>query len=218
LSACDGIGSTAYCVLRNAPKVCNSRFTPHDNRYFDIFLEYAKADQNDILIKITAINRGPETAECHVLPTLWFRNTWSWGYEAGPMGDTPGKPCLRRSKMSLDLDRPAGLAVEDALSQTPPSGGPGGSGGGGDFEAIFAQRQSEADEFYAAVQKAGLSEDEKRVQRQALAGMLWSKQLFYYDIEQWLQGDPAYPPPPASRWCGRNRDWEHLNNFDTVTS
>jgi hypothetical protein len=67
-----------------------------ENRYFDVLVEYAKAEQDDILINITVTNRGPETANCHVLPTLWFRNTWSWGYDAGPMGDVPQKPWLRQ--------------------------------------------------------------------------------------------------------------------------
>ncbi|MCB9109133.1 MAG: glucosidase [Anaerolineales bacterium] len=280
----------------------------NDNRYFDIVIEYAKADQNDILINITATNHGPDSADCYLLPTLWFRNTWSWGYPAGPMGDVPTKPCLRR------LNRPDGLAAVEAMhfaagtyqlvaegtstllftdnetnaerhyglpnanpyvkdafhrylvngeteavnpSQTgtkaaalyqlslapgesqsihlrltqiqPPTANPEApmpsrqslianiEAPFADFDDLFAQRQSEADEFYAAVQKPSLSEDEKRVQRQAFAGMLWSKQLFYYDIEQWLMGDPAAPPPPASREHGRNHDWEHLNNFDVVS-
>jgi len=82
---------------------------------------------------------------------------------------------------------------------------------------MFSKRIAEADEFYAAIQRSGLNDDEKRVQRQAFAGMLWSKQMFYYDIGQWLTGDPAYPPPPAARRNGRNHDWEHLNNFDIIS-
>jgi hypothetical protein len=80
----------------------------NDNRYFDIVIEYAKADEEDILIKITAVNRGLEAAECYLLPTLWFRNTWSWGYPAGPMGDVPGKPCLRQ------ISGPKGAAAVEA--------------------------------------------------------------------------------------------------------
>src|SRR5436305_8549899 len=68
----------------------------NEDRYFDVFVEYAKASENDILIRLTIANRGPEPASCDVLPSLWFRNTWSWGYPAGPMGDTTGKPCLKR--------------------------------------------------------------------------------------------------------------------------
>ncbi|MBE7555461.1 MAG: glucosidase [Anaerolineales bacterium] len=279
----------------------------NDNRYFDIFVEYAKAGEEDILIKITAVNRGPEAAECYLLPTLWFRNTWSWGYPAGPMGDVPGKPCLQqmpepKGVAAVEANHPAagryylyaedspdllftenetnaerlfGLPnsspyVKDAFHRclvngeieavnaeqygtkvaalyggSIPAGtsrtvrlrltGVGGQGLGArdqsslsdpqpptpdpfnDFDDIFAQRQAEADEFYAAVQNPRLSEDEQRVQRQALAGMLWSKQLFYYDIEQWLRGDPGGPPPAASRRYGRNHQWDHLNNFDIIS-
>jgi hypothetical protein len=86
-----------------------------------------------------------------------------------------------------------------------------------EFDTIFSQRLTEADEFYKAIQKPGLSEDEKRVQRQALAGMLWTKQFYYYNVEQWLDGDPAMPPVQASRHQGRNSEWEHLNNFDIIS-
>ena len=86
-----------------------------------------------------------------------------------------------------------------------------------EFDATFEKRIAEADEFYEAIQKPGLSEDEKRIQRQAFAGMLWSKQLFYYDVEQWLNGDPGPPPPPPSRKAGRNSDWQHLHNFDIIS-
>jgi hypothetical protein len=86
-----------------------------------------------------------------------------------------------------------------------------------EFDTIFSQRLTEADEFYDSIQKPGLSEDEKRIQRQALAGMLWTKQFFYYNIEQWLQGDPGMPPAPESRRHGRNSEWEHLNNFDIIS-
>jgi hypothetical protein len=85
------------------------------------------------------------------------------------------------------------------------------------FDSIFAKRQTEADEFYNVIQNPGLSEDQKRVQRQALAGMLWTKQFFYYNIEQWLHGDPAMEPVQESRRMGRNHDWEHLNNFDILS-
>jgi hypothetical protein len=260
-----------------------------DNRYFDVLVEYAKADQTDMLVKITVVNHGPEPAECSLLPSLWFRNTWSWGYEAGPMGDVPGKPCLEQiaapqgvaavqthhpaagtyflyAEQPADLlftenetnaERLYGLAnpspyVKDAFHRylidgvkeavNPDRQGtkvaalyretiaPGESRTlrlrlsnvsqsrpFQNFDRMFAQRQAEADEFYAAVQNSALNEDERRVQRQALAGMLWSKQLFYYDIEQWLKGDPSAPPPPASRRYGRNHEWDHLNNFDIIS-
>jgi hypothetical protein len=260
-----------------------------DDRYFDVFVEYAKADQEDILVKITIVNRGTEPARCHILPTLWFRNTWSWGYEAGPMGDVPGKPHLRQLADSKDLSvveasHPTagiyylyaegapeliftdnetnaeliyGLSnpsayVKDAFHRylvdaettavNPERVGtkvaalykdtiaPGESvtlrlrlankaqeAPFRDFEKTFKKRLREADEFYATVQPPNLKEDERRVQRQALAGMLWSKQLYYYDIEQWLKGDPGAPPLPHSREHGRNHDWEHLVNFDVIS-
>ena len=93
----------------------------------------------------------------------------------------------------------------------------GGSIPFGDFDEIFDQRLAEADEFYAEVQKSNLDEDEKRIQRQALAGLLWSKQFFYFNIEQWLNGDPAMLPVPENRRFGRNHEWEHLNNFDIIS-
>jgi hypothetical protein len=288
-----------------------------DDRYFDVFVEYAKAGENDILARITVANRGPEPAACHVLPTLWFRNTWSWGYAAGPMGDVPGKPVLRQAggppgALAVLASHPAAgdymlyaegadalqftenetntarlwgvpnrtVYVKDAFHRYLIQGeteavNPAGEGtktaalyrlevpaGGSasirlrltsqqthrpfsDFETIFARRQAEADEFYSVVHKSGLpaparpgsrqraggaqapwpawrsqdgqvSEDQRRVQRQALAGMLWSKQFYYFDVEQWLEGDPAMAPP-AARKAGRNRDWVHLNNFDVIS-
>ena len=260
-----------------------------DNRYFDVFVEYAKADQEDILVKITVVNRGPEPAECQVLPTLWFRNTWRWGYEAGPMGDVPGKPELREIEgptgvSMVEATHPAagtyylyaegadelifaenetnteklyGLAnstpyMKDAFHRSVVSGettavnperrgtkvaawfkdtiAPGESvtvrlrltnvtreAPFTDFDKTFKKRLAEADEFYQAVHDPNLSEDEKRVQRQALAGMLWSKQLYYYDVEQWLKGDPEGSLLPSPRNHNRNHDWEHLHNFDVIS-
>ncbi|MDF1591479.1 MAG: hypothetical protein P1P89_08210 [Desulfobacterales bacterium] len=259
------------------------------NRYFDVFVEYAKADPDDILIRITTANRGPEAAECHVLPTLWFRNTWSWGYEKGPMGDMQGKPQLRQIKAkagiaAVEANHPAAgtyyLYAEKAAEllftenetnaarfSNSPKGGfyvkdafhrylvnrekeainPAGEGtkvvalysgviAQGEsrvlrlrlssrtlplafmgFDEIFEKRQAEADEFYAAIQNPNLSTDENRVQRQALSGMLWTKQFFYYNIEQWLEGDPAMPPVSEARRDGRNHEWEHLSNFDIIS-
>jgi len=259
------------------------------DRYFDVFVEYAKASENDILVRISVVNRGPHAAECHVLPTLWYRNTWSWGYEAGPMGDAPGKPSIvqvsgpegilaveaqhpRAGKHYLHAEEASDLlftenetnvqrlwalgnatpyvkdsfhryvvhgetgAVNPAcvgtkvaaryqrhvaagstwvirlrLSDTPHDA-PFHS-----FGQLFATRLAEADEYYEAEQQPGLSEDERRIQRQAFAGMLWSKQMYYYDVEQWLTGDPATPPPPGRRRRGRNHDWLHLNNFDIIS-
>jgi len=261
----------------------------NDDRYFDIFVEFAKAEQDDILIKILVTNRGSQAAACHILPMLWFRNTWSWGYASGPMGEVPGKPRLTtikgpRGVSAIKADHttagtyyfyadgmpdllftdnetnserlfksPNGNPyVKDAFHRyivnaetaavNPDREGtksaahyhadiPAGdsqifslrlsntalSEPFGAFDSIFAQRQAEADEFYNVIQNPGLSEDQKRVQRQALAGMLWTKQFFYYNIEQWLHGDPAMAPVKESRRVGRNHDWEHLNNFDILS-
>ncbi len=260
-----------------------------ENHYFDVLVEYAKAAENDILIQISVTNRGPKTATCHILPTLWYRNTWSWGYDAGPMGDVPGKPKMRQvdnteDVLALKAEHPvqgtyhlyAQAAAELIFTENETNTARlyGDSIGSpyvkdsfhrylieGDLEAVnpakegtkvaavyqsvigagetcavrlrlsdvaqptpfedftdtFNRRRTEADEFYAAIQNPGLGDDEKQVQRQAFAGMLWSKQMFYYDMEQWLDGDPAFPPPPAARRNGRNREWKHLNNFDIIS-
>jgi hypothetical protein len=256
-----------------------------ESRYFDIFVEYAKGGPEDILMRVTAVNRGPEAAELHLLPTLWLRNTWSWGYEAGPMGDVPVRPTLAAAapgevrithpalgEMWLHVEQAQDLLftenetnferlfetpnrspyVKDGIGRAVVDGEAGAVHPGREgtkvaahhavrlesgasavvrlrlsqawvsrpfdnFDAILARRQGEADAFYATVQRPDLSEDARDVQRQALAGMLWTKQLYYYDVEQWLRGDPAAPAPSESRREGRNRDWQHLNNFDVIS-
>jgi Mannosylglycerate hydrolase MGH1-like glycoside hydrolase domain/Glycosyl hydrolase family 63 C-terminal domain len=259
------------------------------SRYFDIFVEYAKGNPDDILIKITAINRGPKAANCWFLPMLWFRNTWSWGYDAGPMGDVPERPELRQIKgpesvIIIRADHPVigtyylfaessrdvlftdnetnktrlfgkpndNPFVKDAFHRYLINGrinavNPERKGTKAavlyhkkissqnsqimrlrlsktlyrsvfeDFDRIFERRMQEAEEFYAAVQNPGIGEDQKNIQRQALAGMLWSKQFFYYNVEQWMSGDPGLAPPLAYRANGRNQGWEHLNNFDIIS-
>ena len=260
-----------------------------ENRYFDVLIEYAKADPDDILAQITLINRGPEAARCAALPSLWFRNTWSWGYTNGPMNDVAGRPQLKRiggpgAVATVEIHHPAAGAyylyaenpnellftenetnaaridasaddlsfVKDAFHRYLVNGetdavNPAGEGTKvavlfdgvidpgrsrtlrlrlagtphetpfADFDTVVAKRQAEADDFYGAIQKPGLSEAEKHVQRQALAGMLWTKQFYYYDVEQWLQGDPGRPPVPAAHRNGRNSQWTHLNNFDIIS-
>ena len=287
-----------------------------DNRYFDIFVEYAKAAPEDILIRIRAINRGTQPAVLHLLPTLWFRNTWSWGLDDGYpvlrqgnarlanvpkmtseamssaygpdlpawgadnrartlnsptpfieaqhpiLGDyhlyceaaddllftkndtniqrlfgapnaTPyvkdafhaylahGKheavnPCRTGTKAAAHYTRTlapgATVTLRLRLSQVThhdihPVGSPFA-----DFDATFALRKQEADEYYAALQPAHMDEEQRRVHRQALAGMLWSKQFYHYIVEQWLKGDPAQPLPPPQRKYGRNTQWRHLYN------
>ena len=226
----------------------------NQNRYFDIFIEYAKADPNDILIRITAVNRGPDPACLHVLPSLFFRNDWSWH-------ETPDRPSLAKSEKGIDITHPRLGAFEflpdghpdflftendtntqkmwqcgeapytkDAFHRriihdqfdavNPAQRGtkacawhrldlaPGESKTLRmrltertdatrliqDFDGLFATRICEADEFYSFA-RAGLSEDGKCVQRQAFAGLLWSKQFYHFVVDRWLKGDPSQPAP-----------------------
>lgn len=257
-------------------------------RYFDIFIEYAKADQEDILCRISAVNRSPEPggAPIHILPHLWYRNTWSWGYgRPRPELQATSTNTVYTNHRHLgerwwyvDGDPEALLFTENETNNERLFGGgdpnatpyvkdgihnavifgqmdsvghnavnPAQTGSKvaahthaivppgetfqvrvrftnqemaepfADFDAIFDQRQREADEFYAAVQKPDLSDDERLVQRQAFAGLLWSKQFYHYAIDLWLDGDPAGPPPPATRQHGRNHDWTHLYNLDVLS-
>lgn len=254
-----------------------------DNRYFDVWVEYAKVEHDDILIQISVSNRGQEGAPLTLLPTLWFRNTWSWGYENGPMQDVPQKPCLslhdggivaehpvlgeyylysqnadeilftenETNKMLLYETENSSPYVKDAFHRyiidneedavNPEKVGTKSASvyhltvGAGETQSIqlrlsasvqkapFKQfkktlenRLEEADEFFAEIQDSSLTSDQKLIQRQALAGMLWSKQKYYYDVKQWLDGDPKFSPPEA-RKQGRNSHWKHLNNFDIIS-
>jgi hypothetical protein len=247
------------------------------DRYFDVDIEYAKAGADDILLQLTINNRGPDEAAIHVLPQVWFRNTWSW------VTDGP-KPSLERAgddvvvkheklgAYAIHFDRPdeikfcenetnvaklygseetghlykdgfhdylvgghkhavgshkgtkaAGIyrrtvaagdstTIRVRLSLGPPKPAPFA-----DFEQIFGLRKSEADAFYAELQAKVLDEDLRRIQRQAFAGVLWSKQYFYYDVTEWLDGDPAEPKPPKSRRKGRNSEWVHATMEDIVS-
>ncbi|MGH2412705.1 MAG: MGH1-like glycoside hydrolase domain-containing protein, partial [Microcystaceae cyanobacterium] len=256
-----------------------------NDRYFDVLIEYAKASPEDILIQYTVSNRGAEAKPLHLLPTLWFRNTWSWGYS------NEEKPVLKVLKTDssfsvIEADHPSlgsrwlycdttpellftenetnfeqlfqvGKAtpyVKDAvheyvihnrkaainpdrigtkvaahyslwlepgetktirlrLSDASQSSDPFGV----DFETVFSDRIAEADEFYQRITPATLSEDLRLIQRQAFAGLLWSKQFYLYIVEDWLKGDPATPPPPASREEIRNTDWVHLFSDDVLS-
>jgi hypothetical protein len=248
------------------------------NRYFDVFIEYAKAGPDDVLVRITAHNRGPETATLHVLPQLWFRNTWAWGYD-------DRKPELRQARpdrvearhdvlgqYQLYCERPSALlfcdnetnpkllgrkaswgsywkdsindyvvrghrkAVNPALRGTKAAAhytltiAPGESqqvrlrlsqpaheAPFANFDQVFAERQQEADVFYDCMQEGMASPDARAVQRQAFAGMLWSKQYYYYDVSQWLDGDPNWPAPQGTRQKGRNAAWRHLHNADIIS-
>jgi hypothetical protein len=246
------------------------------DQYFDVFIEYAKGDEEDILIKITVHNRGNEDAPVHVLPQLWFRNTWSWGYDnyKPQLSPTKDQDVLivheKLGNLVLKLQNKAPLLfcenetnnkrlygddntspfVKDSINDYLTQGDTTATHQDGvatkvavnydllikgkgsatirlrlgakkqqafdDFDNIFEARVKEADEFYEAIQ-TGLTSEEKMVQRQAYAGMLWSKQFYYYDIDQWLKGDPLPPPPPASRLKGRNHEWIHLNNADIIS-
>src|SRR5437867_3552362 len=173
----------------------------NENRYFDVFAEYAKAALDDVLIRITVANRGPETATLHLLPTLWFRNTWSWG---------------RTGEGYYRLQVPAGKQASVRLRLCAESEAPH-KPIGQEFDQTFEERIQEADEFYTAKIPAGPSQEERRVARQGYAGLLWSKQFFHYSIKDWLEGDPALPAPPANRLRGRNADWAHLYNRDIIS-
>jgi len=251
-----------------------------EGRYFDVSIEYAKADQEDILCRISVINRAPESAPIHVLPHIWFRNTWSWGHERS-------KPQLRALDdhtiytdhrhlgerwWYVQANSDAGLLftenetnyehlfespnfspyVKDGINDAILHGQlervnskrkgtkaaahfnatlqPGetftvrvrftnlaNDDTFKDFDAIIAQRIQEADQFYAAVQNPDLTTDERNVQRQAFAGLMWGKQFYHYGVEMWLDGDPAGPPPPKARKDGRNASWTHLYNLDVIS-
>ena len=254
-----------------------------EDRYFDVVVEYAKAAPDDILVRVTATNRGPEAAELQLLPTLWYRNTWTWDGSERPTlsagGDTgahaviagahaslgarwlycEGAPELLFTENDTNVERLFGAAnsrpyVKDSindyvvagrkdavnpervgtkaaaryrltlapeqsvttrlrLSNTPLAGGPFGR----DFEVVFGQRKREADAFYETVIPKALSDDAKNVMRQAFAGLLWSKQLYLFDVRRWLEGDPGCPPPPRERRKGRNHEWQHLYNEDVIS-
>jgi hypothetical protein len=260
------------------------------SKYFDIQVEYAKNSPDDILIRITATNRGPDRAVLHLLPTIWFRNTWSWGVtlendatkpklsKAGPTTILAEHPTLKKFKLEAEpvangdgpqliftenetnleklykaenyspyvkdgfhtyvttgradavnpanigtkaaayyaLDMPAGAETKiglrlTAIDQASPQ--PFGA----DFNKTFAKRIAEADAFYARHIPAEVSDDARLVARQAYAGLLWSKQFYYYVVKEWLSGDPLQPAPPPGRERGRNCDWKHVFARDVLS-
>jgi hypothetical protein len=269
------------------------------DRYFDIVIEYAKASPEDYCIRIEATNRGPDPAPLHVLPHLWFRNTWAWAKGAWEKG-TDREPVIRnglrgarfKSLLTDDssVDTLAGIPVSYSLGPRTLYGPAGGDplftynetngprvfGPGAhsrrpfvkdafhrfviqgencvnpqqmgtkaclhyvfdavppgesvtvrlrlsddcamndpltDVDAVIGQRRAEADEFYAAVQPARATDEEKSIQRQAFAGLLWTKQNYLFDVHRWLEGDDPDNPPPASRFGIRNQHWRHLNSM-----
>ena len=248
---------------------------------FDIHMEYAKRLPRDILIRVTVANESDQNAALHVLPTLWFRNTWSWGREnrkpqlraRGEWSEAPrieavhqalglyalvceeadallftenetnterlwkvpntsafvkdafddllvrgrraavnphqvGTKAAAHVRMELAPGERRTLRfrlcqIDSAAAPTNPFGG---------FDETFAHRQQEADEFYTELAPRSVSEEHRAIQRQALAGMLWSKQFYHYVVDQWLEGDPGQPAPPPERKRGRNGEWRHLHN------
>lgn len=260
----------------------------NDNSYFDVSVEYAKNSPEDILIKISVSNRGKETATLSLLPTLWFRNTWSWGSpdekkEDRSLKTVKSEPNLsvievlcndgKLGKRWLYCEAPKELLytenetnkerfgwgknssyVKDGINDYIVQGNKGSvnpnqvgtkasahydlsvAAGetkvvrlrlsdlanldtpfGTEFDNIFRQRQQEADEFYQAVCPHPISDDMRSVQRQAFAGMLWSKQFYLYIVSDWLNGDPNQPPPAETRKTGRNHQWTHLFNEDIIS-
>ena len=250
-----------------------------EDRYFDVFIEYVKPSAFDTLIRITAVNRGPETADLDLLATLWFRNTWSWGrdsqkpslklqdnghvraqhdelgeYRFGSRDesrflftenetnpamfnmegdgffkdafhqfvihgdanavnpDQTGTKCAAHVKASIGAGESKSfdfrLYKDGSVEETKAFDG---------FDALFENEKSAADQYYNGLQEKIASKEERLVQRQALAGLIWTKQFYNINIQQWLDGDPSQPKPPESRKSGRNHEWPHLNNADVIS-
>src|SRR6185436_18083667 len=252
-----------------------------DDRYWVVDVDYAKASPFDLLMTIRVTNAGPDADTLHVLPQLWYRNTWSWdatepaeltahGSDVhtehpflgpltlhvgpGPDGTAPellfcanetntarlfgvagppypkdgindhvvsgaatvnpqrrGSKCAAWYRITVD----GGQTVELRLRLAPRHGveQPFGQ----EFDDVTAARRAEADEFYADLTPEGASADEALVMRQAFAGMLWSKQFYFYDVARWLDGDPAQPPPPPQRRRGRNARWRSFDAYDLLS-
>ncbi len=252
-----------------------------DDRYFDVFVEYAKGGPDEILMQITAHNRGPDVARLALLPQLSCRNIWSWrpgaakptligrpgavevqhpelgkfqvDFDAAPtvlfcdnetnlrrlfgMNAAQGyfkdafheylvhgkhhavNPEQTGTKVGAlyDMNVAAGAAVKVRLRLSPDKGSKARVAPFADFDALFAARRHEADEFYADLQRQIVDADAKLVQRQAFAGMIWNKMFYYYAVEEWLDGDAGQPPPPPERQHGRNRDWQHVYCADVIS-
>jgi hypothetical protein len=265
------------------------------HNYWIVEVHYAKAGPDDLLMEISVTNASPEPQTLHVLPTAWFRNTWSWDDGAprpsmaatgaasvaighpfcGPLeliaGPAPGgaRPAALFCENETNVARLFGAqpvtpypkdGINDHVVSGAPTVNPARTGtkcaywyqitldGGGStelrlrlrpakpataaeaapdgtvaaalgaqFGQVMAARRAEADEFYAELTPAAANADEAMVMRQAFAGMLWSKQLYYYDVARWLDGDPAQPAPPPQRLTGRNSRWRTFNAFDIMS-
>lgn len=260
------------------------------NQYFDVFVEYAKNSPDDILIKIKIINHASNAASIHLLPTLWFRNSWSWGREGEAFTAKPNikldahdrflaehatlgkfileadqlqnsnlvrrlftdnetnlnrlfaahndKPFVKdsfhdfvvnnqeavvnpqnfgtKAAFYYKLDFTAGQEISLNFRLYPESEKQAQSFGQ-DFEKIFSERKSEADLFYQATLPETATKEDHNVSRQAYAGLLWSKQFYYYSVKEWLEGDPSQPKPASSRKNVRNSEWMHLYNRDIIS-
>lgn len=261
-----------------------------EGRYFDVVQEVAKRSPEDLLWKISVTNNGPEESEIHVLPQLWFRNTWKWGNE---YEEPRTRPSIKLDGDSLIADhdilgafrffaevsspnsaptpwlftenetnypkvfktKGEGLYVKDAFHRylaegekeaiNPEQTGTKAAGhfalkvaagetvtvhcrlhgleednglqGFEQFEETFAERIVEADQFYEMVNPKDLSREEEMICRQGYAGLLWTKQFFYYVIKDWMKGDKDGPPPPSERLTGRNSDWQHFFARDILS-
>ncbi len=246
-----------------------------EDRYWEITADYAKAAPEELLIRVTVRNAGPDAATLELLPTLWFRNTWSWWHDEPrptiavdggallathdglgrrfltPSGSPEplfcdnetnterlwGVPSSSRYpkdgindhivhgaatvnpdrvgtkaalRYSLALAPGETVSVELRLAEDAGLAQPR-------FDSVMSDREREADDFYKALTPAAASADQAQVLRQALAGMLWCKQFYHYDVERWLDGDAVGPPPPEARRTGRNSGWTHLNNRDVIS-
>ncbi|HET9216912.1 MAG TPA: glucosidase [Terriglobia bacterium] len=248
------------------------------DRYFDVFLEYAKETPDDILIRVTVHNRGPEAARLHVLPTLWFRNTWSWNQNQPKpsiravdrviqashqdLGNyflsCEGNPEILFTENETNAERLWGMPnqspwVKDAFHQYVIDGktqavNPDKTGTkaaahyilevpargssvirlalsansekdafGKGFDSTFATRLADADEFYNRITPASLSEDERLVHRQALSGMLWTKQFYFFDVDLWLKEHEGHPIVGEMKHRVRNAEWFHMFNGDVIS-
>ena len=249
-----------------------------DHGWWDVEVVHAKADAEDLLIRVSVTNRGPEADSIHVLPTMWFRNRWRWGRDFDPVPElrpAPDHPGLVLHELTTgDLQlvaTPGGTRLfcdnetnstelwglpnhsplpKDAINDHVVDGAdlvnPAETGTkaclwyratlepgeraelrlrlaatarsiGDEFDAVLARRKIEADEFYSELDPGDIDADHRHITRQALAGMLFSKQWYHFDVDQWLDGDPAFDPPPESRLHGRNVRWRHLNNADVLS-
>jgi mannosylglycerate hydrolase MGH1-like protein len=248
------------------------------DRFFDVVVEHAKASPEELLFRVEAVNRGPEPAELHLVPTAWFRNTWSWGRHPARPGlalapdgallarhavlgervvEAEGAPewlfCDNETNVPALYGVPRagsfkdglsnrialgdGAAVNPALTGTKAGAwyrstlGPGerrvvrlrlaparSAEGWSGFDAAVAARRAEADAYHASLASGRESEEARRVQRAAIAGLLWNRIFYAWDVPEWQAGDPGQPPPPAARRAlRRNRGWEHLNSADVLS-